>query len=193
MLCFGVMTHLGDGLVYDSRGRRGIGAAPANGPRRSGVRASGAVRGRPLRRRHVRAGHRRVPVRLPRRHAAAARRHEHQGENSAPELPDAPSTKKKTSLTSFVSRLAGRRHTTCVQYKSTAEAALDAARVILRQCEESRTVNARHPHRQHAWWRARRSRRTPPGSKTPSTSPAGRRSTSITLSGTQISTCATGS
>jgi nucleoside-diphosphate-sugar epimerase len=27
-----------------------------------------------------------------------------------------------------------------VQYKSTAEAALDAARVILRQCEESRTV-----------------------------------------------------
>jgi hypothetical protein len=65
---------------FDRRRRGEGGAAAAARPRRGGVGAAGAVRGRPLRRRHVRAGHRGVPVRLPRRHAVPARRHQHQGE-----------------------------------------------------------------------------------------------------------------
>jgi hypothetical protein len=53
------------------RGRGEGGAAASAGPRRGG--AAAVVPGRPLRRRHLRAGDRWVPVRLPRRHAIRAR------------------------------------------------------------------------------------------------------------------------
>jgi hypothetical protein len=60
-------------------GREEDGAAPV-APRRAG--AAAAVPGGHLRRRHLRAGHRRMRVRLPRRHAAGARHHQHQGTRS---------------------------------------------------------------------------------------------------------------
>ncbi|KAM0834041.1 hypothetical protein ACQ4PT_063861 [Festuca glaucescens] len=60
-------------LVAGCRGRGESGPAAAAPPRRRAARPAAAVSGRPLRRRQLRAGHRRMPVRLPRRHAVGAR------------------------------------------------------------------------------------------------------------------------
>uniref|UniRef100_A0A452XCQ9 Uncharacterized protein n=1 Tax=Aegilops tauschii subsp. strangulata TaxID=200361 RepID=A0A452XCQ9_AEGTS len=110
----------------EHRGRGESGAAAAARPRRRAAGAAGAVRGRPLRRRQLRAGHRRLPVRLPRRQPLRARGRRLQEFRLF-------RVHQSMLIGSFGFHFGW-------QYKTSAEAATDGVRIILRLCAESMTV-----------------------------------------------------